>query len=242
MSGWDGSEFADLISLLDNGIEPSESALIRLLLRRDAPGVFVDRVSRWSGIFKSSKALAQIVRHPACPRPFAFKALPHLGWRDLAEICRDPHTVSVVRQQAERKILERLVSLTLGEKVALARLATGAVMVALLAEREPSCTNALLDNPRFTEAEAIRMLTSNKEPKCLVCLIRHPVWGRRREVIKAAVISPRVPLGVALGLAASLADSELRELEKSAGVNTALREAAGHLLANRQQTRINKSG
>ncbi|HVN31424.1 MAG TPA: hypothetical protein VMT45_05520 [Thermoanaerobaculaceae bacterium] len=226
-------EVAALLELLESGGEPREGELTRLLRRPGCPGVVVERLSKCPWVLTSHRVLQLVVRHPRCPRHFAWDALPRLGWHDLLEVGRDPRTQPAIRKQSERKLIERIVNLTLGERTALARQAPRALIAILLTDEQPVCVEALLSNPQFTEMEALRLLNSNRNPKCVLVLLRHPVWGRRPEVLRSAVRSRIVPLGVALGLLALLPETELVGLATSAEVDGRLRDAANRLLSQR---------
>jgi hypothetical protein len=230
------SEVSAVLELLDSGEEPSEAELTRLLRRPSCPGALVERLVTCSWILGSRRVLGLLVRHPRCPRHFAWEALPRLGWHDLLEVSRDPRTSPAVRKQAERKLIERIGNLTLGERTALARLASRGVVGALLADKQPSCIEALVSNPHFTEAEALRMLHANSNPACVLVLLRNPVWGRKVEVLRAAVRSKNVSLGVALGLLAVLPEKEIAGLASSPEVTVDLRAAAARLLGRRKRT------
>jgi hypothetical protein len=223
-----------VLVLLDAGEEPGEGELTRLLRQGSCPGVLVERLAKCRWVVSSHRILQLVVRHPRCPRAFAWDALPRLGWHDLLEVGRDPRTPPAIRKQAERKLVERIVNLTLGERTALARQATRGLIGILLTDEQPLCVEALLSNPQFTETEALRLLNTNRKPGCVLVLLRHPVWGRRPEVLRAAVRSRSVPLGVALGLLALLPEPEIAGLADSAEVDGQLRDAANRLLQQRR--------
>ena len=223
----------ELIALLEAGGEPTEGDLLRALRRASCPGRLVELAVRCRTTQGSPRLLPLLLRHPACPRHFAWEVLPRLGWRDLLEVTRDPRTPPPVRRQSERKLLDRLKTLTLGERSALARLAPRTVIAALLAEDDPLCVEALLSNPQFTESEALRLLHASRNAACIVILLRHPNWGSRLEVLRAAARSDRVPLGVALGLVATLPGAELERLVASTEARARVREAARELLRRR---------
>jgi hypothetical protein len=227
-------EVKALLDLLDAGGEPDEGQLARLLRRPSCPGEIVERLARGRWVLGSRRILQLVVRHPRCPRHFAWDALPRLAWHDLVEVSRDPRTPPAIRKQSERKLVERIVNLTLGERTALARQAPRGLIGILLTDEQPLCVEALLGNPQFTENEALRLLNSNRNPECVLTLLRHPVWGRRPDVLRAAVRSKSVPLGVALGLLAILPEPELKGLAGSAEVDSQLREAATRLLEQRR--------
>jgi hypothetical protein len=234
VTGHQDPEVEAVLALLDAGEEPSEGELTRLLRRASCPGILVERLAKCRWVVSSHRVLQLVVRHPRCPRAFAWDALPRLGWHDLLEVGRDPRTPPAIRKQAERKLVERIVNLTLGERTALARQATRGLIGILLTDEQPLCVEALLSNPQFTETEALRLLNTNRNPECVLVLLRHPVWGRRPEVLRAAVRSRSIPLGVALGLLALLPEPEIAGLAGSAEVDGQLRDAANRLLQQRR--------
>jgi hypothetical protein len=225
---------AAVLQALDAGEEPSEGELARLLRRPSCPGELVERLATCTWILGSRRILQLLVRHPRCPRHLAWEALPRLGWHDLLEVARDPRTSPAVRKQAERKLTERIASLSLGERTALARLAPRAIVGVLLTDERPSCIEALVSNPQFTETEALRLVNSNRNPACVQVLLRSPSWGRKVEVLRAAIHSEALPLGVAIGLLALLPEAEIAGLASSPEVDRVLRAAAALLLDRRR--------
>lgn len=230
-----GDEAAAVIRILDAGGEPEEGLLARVLRRSSCPGEIVERLAACRWLTRSTRLLQLVVRHPRCPRHLAWEALPRLGWHDLLEVARDPRTLPAVRKQSERKLAERIVSLTLGERTALARVATRGVIATLLPTPEPGCIAALLDNPKFTESDALRLPASNPNPACVLVLLRHPVWGRRPGVASAVVQRGSIPLGIAIGTLPALALAELRGVAASGTAPPALRAAARALADARER-------
>ncbi len=228
------SEAAALIEVLDSGGEPDAGAVTRVLRRASCPGELVERLTRARWALARPEVLQLLVRHPRCPRHFALDCLPRLGWRDLVEVARDPRTAPAVRAQCEQKVIERLPSLTLGERTALARVAPRKVIGALVSGTDARCVEALLNNPQFTEPDVLRLVTSNRNAECLKVVLRHPSWGRRPEVVRAAVRSRVLPLGVAIGLLAGLPLAELTALAAAAEISPAVRSAAASLAARRR--------
>ncbi len=228
-----GGAAAGLIEALDAGLQPAEGELAAALRRPSCPAELVEKLARCNWVMASTRLLRLLATHPRCPRHFAWEALTRLGWHDLVQVARAPRAAPAVRAQSERKLLERIPTLTLGERTALARVAPRAVLGVLLASDEPRCVEALLDNPQFTESEALRLLVSNKHPLCLLTLIRHQRWGRCSEIVRAAVRTRAVPLGVALGLLPALPAAELAGVASSPELPAALRNAAADLAARR---------
>lgn len=227
-------ELAAILAELDAGREPEELRLLAVLRRPECPRDLIDRLCSCRWVLRRQRVATLVVRHPACRHSFAWQVLPYLGWHDLHEVCRDARTAPAIKAQAERKLGERLASMTLGERISLARVASRGVVRVLLNDPDVACIEALLNNPRFTEDEALRLLVANPNPSCLAALLRHEVWGRRRAVVRVAVRSPRLPLGLLAGLAASLSDREIVDLLRGGEAPDALRDALAELLAARR--------
>lgn len=206
--------------------------------RFECPRRLVEAVCAAPRSLRDRRVLALVVRHPACPQQVAWDALPGMLWRDLHQVCSDPRTPPGVRAQAERKLVERLPNLTLGERIALAKIATRGVIRALYAEAEPRCVQALLDNPLLTETDAMRLLNANPVTECLQALMRHPRWGQRPGLVRAAVRLPKLPLAMTLSLVVALPDHELANLVRAPEVSEPLRTALVDLLIHRKHARM----
>jgi len=224
---------AAAIVLLDRGERPFERDLLRLLRSPSCPQALVERLATCRWVLRERRALPLVIRHPACPRGFSMDGLARLGWRDLVDVARYPRAAPLVRRQAERKLLDRIPQMALGERIALARIATRAVMAGLLASGEVRCVQALLDNSQFTEDDAVRLLQVNRATESVLAVVRHPRWGAGRLVLRAAIRHPLLPLGIALGLVAGLPASDLADLAESPDLAPALRASAGRLLRHR---------
>jgi hypothetical protein len=224
-----------LLAILGSGLEPPED-LVTVVLRHPAcPRAVVERLVQLRSVLGSRRIVQLLVRHPACPRQFAWDALPRLGWHDLVEVCRDQRASPAIRRQSERKLVERIATLTRGERSALARLGFDAVISALLDVDDPRCVSALMDNPHFTHSHALRLAATGRWGPCLVELLRHPVWGKRREILRTALQARALPLGVALGLLTTLEDWELESVAREgSGVRDEVRTAAAALVARRR--------
>lgn len=218
------------LSLLDRGERPEEAALVRLLRSPGCPAALVERLAGCRWVLRERRVLPLVIRHPACPRPFAMEGAARLGWRDLLDVARYPRAAPSIRRQAERKVLDLVPQLTLGERVALARVATRAVIPGLLDSADVRCVQALLDSPQFTESDAIRLLRCNERAECALAVVRHPRWGMVPQVVRAALRHRNLPIGIALGLLVRLGSAELGELASSPDVPPSVRAASERLV------------
>lgn len=130
--------------------------------------VRVGRDPRWTRCYEVKKGL---VRHARTPPTMARSFLPHLYWRDLADIAEDARIQPSVRHQAEEVLRSRLDELTQGERVTLARRATRGVIAALRDSSEPLVLEALLGNGRLVEQDAV-VMASIRVPRAR----RSPLW------------------------------------------------------------------
>jgi hypothetical protein len=225
---------AAVLERLDDGVEVPEGVLVRCLRSRACPRELVERLAGCRWVRAMRRAVPLLLRHPGCPQAFAMDALPRLGWNDLLLVVRDPGTRPAIRRQGERRLLERLKQLTIGERMALARHATRGVIAAMVADEAPAVVQALLDNSLLTEQDAVRLIAVTGSGECVAAVLRHPRWGTSRAVVEAAVRSPALPLGLALGVVATLSRHRLEALAESCEVRPGLREPLQRLLDRRR--------
>jgi hypothetical protein len=124
--------------------------------------------------------------------------------------------------------------LTLGERRALARRPSRVALDVLMRDQHPMVVRALLDTPRLTEDNVVRMAARRPgRPEALVEIARHPRWILRPRVRLALVCNPSTPPAVALPLVALLLQPELEQLALATDVLPALRRAARSAAAER---------
>lgn len=151
-----------------------------------------------------------LVRHPRTPYAVARRFLPHLRWTELAELSGRAGTSPVLRRDAERILLARLPELAVGERITLARRASGALVPALRERGESPVLSALLENPRLTERDASLLAADETTPPpVLARLARHPSWGLRPSVRRALLRNRATPAPAALRLVGALGRREL---------------------------------
>lgn len=179
----------------------SESDALRCL-RHPYSGEAVVAEILASGRLQSSREVRKAVAlHPAAPRADALRLLEDLTWRDLVDVGREARTPAPVRFSANRRILEKLPKLSLGEKTALARLADRTLVGALLDDGEVDVLAALLGNPRLVEEDLTAwLLVRYPKEAQLVHLASSERWMARTAVRTAVLLSPSTPRAVALSL------------------------------------------
>jgi hypothetical protein len=154
-----------------------------------------------------------VVHNPRTPYPVARNLVGHLYWRDLTETLEDARLHPALRRQAEQILKERLPEMSLGERISIARRATGGLIAGFRGSGEVRVLRALLGNPKLKEQDAEAVASGEEAPgEVLGWLTRHPKWGNRRAVRWALVRNARTPVADALKLVAKLPRRELEQL------------------------------
>ncbi|MCS7181892.1 MAG: hypothetical protein NZ869_02125 [Thermoanaerobaculum sp.] len=224
----------ELLEALDSGELRDELEIVRALRSPFCSTAFVETLAASPWVLSRQRIVLALVRHPACPRTFAARALPLLGWNDLLAVAADPRAAMPVRQQAQNKLLERLPALTVGEKVSLARKAPPSVILCLLQEEDPRVVGALLDNPKLQESHCVRLAAESSSAKVLGQVLRHNRWGTVPAVRMALLANPSLPPPLAMAMLVSLTDEELEGLERNADYPQTVRRLASQALWVRQ--------
>ena len=133
-------------------------------------------------LMKSRKVRMALAAHPHTPRRIALRVIRELYTFDLMRFAMLPAAAADLKQVADQALLTRLPSITLGERISLARRGSGMVAGALLLEKEAQVWQAALENPRLTEASVVKAVRESDSPALLEAIRRHAKWSWRVEV------------------------------------------------------------
>lgn len=219
---------AKLLSVASNPAL-SEDLALALLKRRDLSSGEIEKLSKNAAVMKSRKVKLALVQHRKTPRRVAMALLRHLFTFELMRVTLDAGTLADVRKVAEHQLIGRLEGISLGEKLTLARRASGPVAGELLLDAEPRVVQTALDNSRLTESMVIRViLHRNASSGRVLAVCQHPKWALRREVRIALLRNKNTPLVKALefarGLPPTLVDEILRSSSLPVDIKSALLE------------------
>lgn len=129
---------------------------------------------------------------------------------------------------------EQAPTLTLGERVALARKSSPQQIEKLLYDQNEAVIGTLLNNPRLTENEVLKIASSPRTgARVLQTMARNPRWMPNYKVKLALIYNANTPGGLVLGLLNYLVLKDLEEVCQSSHLNRELREAADNLLRER---------
>ncbi len=190
-----------------------ESDLLRLLERRDLPREAIQQVAAHKAGARSYNLKLALARHPKTPRLTSLPLLKFLYLFDLVRVCQTPGVPTDVKMAAEEAILKKVEAVPRGEKITLARRASGRVAARLLACEDKELIRAALENPYLSEAHLLRALAHENLPRVVVESIALDLkWSYRYALRLALIRNPLTPLARVLEFLPDIAVNDLREL------------------------------
>jgi hypothetical protein len=124
--------------------------------------------------------------------------------------------------------------LTVGERRSLARAPSRRAFDKLLADPHPLVIRQLLENPRLTEDDVVRIATRRPvRPEAVTAIARSERWLKRPRVRLAILLNPGSPPDVAMPLLVACTRTELLEILHGNDTSKVLRATARELLARR---------
>ena len=191
----------------------TEDLALALLKRRDFPAQAVERLSKNAAVTKFRKVKFAIAAHPQAPRRVSLRLIREFYTFDLMQFALSPLAAADLKRATDEILVSRITSITLGERISLARRASGPVAAALLLAKEPRVWQTALENPRLTEVDLVKVLARANAGAALVeAVCHHAKWSPRHEVRMALLRDARTPLACALEFARTLRPAQLRDL------------------------------
>jgi hypothetical protein len=192
---------------------PNEDSALALLQRADLRSEVIEKLSKNSAATKSRKVKLAIVTHPRAPRHVSLSVMRHLFTFDLMKVALTPTVAGDLKIAAEEVLINRLETISAGEKLSLARRASGRVASALLLDSEPRTIVAALENPRLTEALVTKaVLHGHASPALVQAVCTHVKWSLRREIRIALLRNEHTPVEHAIEFAKSLPNDVVKEI------------------------------
>ena len=180
----------------------TEELALALLARRDLHHTVLEALSKNGAVMKHRRVITAVVRHPRTPRYVALPIARHLYTFELMQIALTPGVSADLKLAVEESIVARLETVSAGERLALAKRASGRVAAALL-------------NPQMTEAWIVKGLMADDPPQNFVDLVcRHPKWSLRREIQLTLLRNDKTPLVRVLYFAKGFPSTVLRDALK----------------------------
>ena len=225
---------ADLLRVADPAL--TEDLALALLKHPGLPPEVLEQLAKNASVLKSRKAKIALASHPKTPRhvPLARQFYTF----DLMRVALSPGVPADVKVAVDDVLISRLKTVTIGERLTLARRASGRVAAALLldvetvdrkrmdgkivadkivnaktAARETRVMQTALENPRLTEALVISSVLRPVASAALVqAVAQHAKWSCRREIRAALLRTAHLSLARALEFSREIPAPLLHEL------------------------------
>ena len=197
----------------------SEDAAMALLKRPDVTAEALAQLAKNPISSTSRKVMVGLAGHPRTPRHVSIPLLRRLFTFDLMQMALAPAVAPDIKRAGEEQILTRLESLPSGQKITLARRASGRVAAGLLQDSDRRVISAALHNAKLTEPLVVQALMNPNAPETLfVLLSEHSKWSQRREIQIALLRSEQTPLERAFDFAQNFSAEFLQEIVPEARI------------------------
>jgi hypothetical protein len=191
----------------------AEDAALAQLKDGDVSPEAIEQLSQNAALMKSRKVRVALAAHPRTPRRIGLRLIRELYTFELMRFALIPAAAADLKRVADEMLLSRLSSITLGERISLARRSSGTVAGALLLDKEASVWQTALENPRVTEVAIVKALLREGATRPFVeAVCGHSKWSVRREVQIALLRNAHTPPAKALEFARRLPPSQLRDI------------------------------
>ncbi len=197
---------------------PADSALTAdlaqaLLKDRTLPAEQIEQVTHNAAVMKSRKVRIAIAAHPRTPRRIALRLIRELYTFDLMQFSVLPAVAADLKRVSDELLVARIASITLGERIALARRSSTMVAAALLLDKESRVWQTALENPRLTETAIVKaLLRPAATPAFVKAICHHAKWSVRLEIRTALLRNEFTPMARAIEFARRLPPAQLRDI------------------------------
>jgi hypothetical protein len=249
--------------LLRTAADPAltEDLALALLKRAGLLPDVLEQLAKNANALKSRKVKIALASHPKTPRHVSVPLARQFYTFDLMKVALAPGVPADVKVAVDDVLISRLKTVTTGERLTLARRASGRVAAALLLDvaimdgktsdgkiadakitdaktvaRETRVMQTALENPRLTEALVINSVLRPAASAALVhAVARHAKWSCRREIRAALLRTEHLSLARALEFSHEIPAPLLQEVLTSSRLPAQIK---GQLLRESQTRKV----
>lgn len=191
----------------------TEDLALALLKRADLPAEILEQLAKNGSVHKLRKVKVALVCHPRTPRHVSVPLARQFYTFDLVKVSLAPTVPADVKVAADEVLIGRLKTITIGERLSLARRASGRVAGGLLLDSEVRVMQTALENSRLTEAFVIQAVLRPKAGASFIqAVAHHAKWSCRREVRIALLRTEYLSLARALEFSRGIPPATVREV------------------------------
>jgi hypothetical protein len=180
-----------LADLLRTAVDPAftEDLALALLKRADLPAEVLEQIAKNASALKSRKVKIALVSHPHTPRHVSVPLARQFYAFDLMKVALSPRVPADVKVAVDNVLISRLKAVTLGERLTLARRASGRVAATLLLEVESG--DGKITNPKTIDRKTVAGKTIAGKAIADETIAAKTV-ARDTRVMRAALENPRL--------------------------------------------------
>jgi hypothetical protein len=191
----------------------TEDLAVSLLHRSDLPLEAIERLAKNNNVLKLRKVKFALASHPHTPRRVSVPLIRQFYTFDVMKLSLTPGVPADVKVAAEDSLISRLKTVTLGERLALARRGSGRIAGAMLLDGDARVMQIALENLQLTEIFVVQAVLRPEAKTALVqAVAHHPKWSFRREVRIALLRTEYLSLARTLEFSQSLTVPILRDV------------------------------
>jgi hypothetical protein len=203
----------------------TEDRALALLKNGDLSPQEVEQIGKNSTAMKSRKVRLAVAAHAHVPRRVGLRVIREFYTFDLVQFGRMPGAAADLKRVADELLISRLASITLGERISLARRSSALVAAALLLDKESNVWQPALENPRITELAIVKALQRPTVTAAFVeAVCRHSKWSVRHEIRIALLRNQHTPLARAIEFARRLPPPLLRDVLRASKLPEKIKE------------------
>ena len=146
----------------------------------------------------------------------------------------EPHKEGVSGYDEEEFV--KTEQLSLGERRSLSKSHLIRNLEKLLSDPDPAVVENLLNNPRITEKEVLKIASKRpNSPHALKLVALHVKWSRRYDVAKAVSRNPYTPPRVSVALMEGLLKQDLLAVSEDTTLHPEVKQAAKEILEDKER-------
>jgi hypothetical protein len=197
---------------------------LALLKRADLPAEVLEEIGKNQSLLKARPFKLALASHQRTPRHVSVPLVRQFYTFDLMKVALSPTVPADIKKTADETLISRLKTITQGERLTLARQASGRIAAALLLDSEPRIMQAALENAHMTEVFIVQAVLKPQVAVLVQAVSRHAKWSLRRDIQIALLRTEHLSLARALAFARNFSPVRLREVLQNSRLPTTIKD------------------
>ena len=217
-------------------LEPSR--LFLLAESTETDGTLLDLIVKY--YLTDEPLLEKVVRNPHVEQTTLnyIRLFGPPGILSFLDTLNGPHADPISDLEIQQRRVATIGQLRVPEKIQLALKGNREARSLLIRDANRTVALAVLQSPKLTEDEVERIVQSrNVSEDVLRVISRDSAWRKNYAIRDALTSNPKTPLAISMGFLKELRGADVDRLAKDKGVPSALRTAAGRMIATKNLRR-----